>query len=194
MAWRTQLKSVVPLDSIREEEKIAKAKEAELKIKLPEPKPIPEYLNNPPKTYREKWIDTEEAKQMFVEKFDQGEDSYLMIRSCRVSLHAPPQEPWKKILISTYLKSIPLPFLYVKLSPYWHDYTTSEYIIWRANDLWYCLWLDYTSCPSGGCDGQNQELLIGVSPHDMVDQLPYRMFNKTVPPFLLGLLLEKFKQ
>lgn len=198
-AWKISPKSIVPLGSIREEEKIDKLKrdkeEAE-RIKqanAPRLPLVPYYINNPPKTYREKFLQTTEEKDTFLEKILDIEDTWRMIRSCKASLHTPPQPPWKQVSLENYLKTVPTPFLYIKLSPYWHDYTTSEYFIWRANDLWYCLFLDFTSCPSGGCDGQDEVLLIGLSPHDMLDQIPSYMTKKIIPPFLHERVLHWFQ-
>lgn len=196
-AWKRPPKSIVPLDSIREEEKIDMkkrlAEEEANRKKAAAPPVVPDYINNPPKTYREKFLQTTEEKDTFLEKYLEYEDSFRRIDSCRASLHTPPQPPWKRVDLKEYLKTLPTPFLYIKLSPYWHDYTTSEYFIWRANDLWYCVWLDFTSCPSGGCDGEYEVLLIGVSPHDMLDQIPSYMTKKVIPPFLHGRILHWFQ-
>ena len=195
-AWNRLPKSIVPLDSIRQEEKIdMKKRQAEAKAneqKTAASPVISDYINNPPKTYKEKFLQTTEEKETFLEKYLENEDSFRRIDSCRASLHTPPQPPWKRVSLENYLKTLPNQFLYIELSPYWHDYTTTEYFIWQANDLWYCLWLDFTRCPSGGCDGQDEVLLIGVSPHDMLDQIPSYKTKKVIPSFLHERILHWF--
>lgn len=65
---------------------------------------------------------------------------------------------------------VKLPFLYVEL---FYMYTNYYLICWKEDGLYKCLFFDFCRCPSGGCDGQSIELLVGVSPSDMLDLITY---------------------
>jgi hypothetical protein len=65
---------------------------------------------------------------------------------------------------------VKLPFLYIEL---FYMYTNYYLICWKEDGLYKCLFFDFCRCPSGGCDGQSIELLVGVSPSDMLDLITY---------------------
>lgn len=72
------------------------------------------------------------------------------------------------------LDFVKLPFLYVEL---FYMYTNYYLICWKEDGLYKCLFFDFCRCPSGGCDGQSIELLVGVSPSDMLDLITYAKIN-----------------
>lgn len=80
---------------------------------------------------------------------------------------------WRKqkiLMAEKVIDFVKLPFLYVEL---FYMYTNYYLICWKEDGLYKCLFFDFCRCPSGGCDGQSIELLVGVSPSDMLDLITY---------------------
>ena len=58
-----------------------------------------------------------------------------------------------------------LPFVYFEAC---YTYAYHYLIIWKEDALWKAFHFYFCRCPSGGCDSEHIDLLVGVSPQDLI--------------------------
>lgn len=63
-----------------------------------------------------------------------------------------------------------LPFFYLKLNYIYGDHYV---IVWHEEGLWKALHFYFCRCPSGGCDSEHIDLLVAVSPDDLLDMIGF---------------------
>lgn len=67
------------------------------------------------------------------------------------------------------------PFLHLEL---YYMYTHHDFIIWTENGLWKALQFYFCRCPSGGCDSEHIDLLVGVDPDDLLNLIYHVKIHK----------------